>query len=184
MKADGETIAGTCFVSCIFEKCTFIEAVFERCRFQECTFRLCDLSLARLPNSQLEKTTFQQCRMPGINWCAADWASHALLKRKNVDFLECLLDHNIFIHLDLSETSFRDSRVRQCDFEGAVLVGADFHQSDLNMTRFVQCDLSKANFTGADNYQINAAENTLHKTRFSLPEAVALLHSLDIILED
>jgi hypothetical protein len=52
------------------------------------------------------------------------------------------------------------------------------------MSRFVGCDLSEANFVSAQNYQINAAENTLHQARFALPEAVALLYSLDIILEE
>lgn len=48
----------------------------------------------------------------------------------------------------------------------------------------VGCDLMKANFVRAENYQINAVDNTFHKTRFSLLEAIALLHCLDIILED
>ncbi len=41
-----------------------------------------------------------------------------------------------------------------------------------------------ADFRGARNYAIAADLNTLKQAKFSLPEAVALLHGLDIILED
>jgi uncharacterized protein YjbI with pentapeptide repeats len=73
---------------------------------------------------------------------------------------------------------------RHLDFEGADLTRADFAEADLEMTRFSHCDLTEANFVRASNYQINAAENTLHQARFSLPEAVNLLYSLDIVVED
>jgi uncharacterized protein YjbI with pentapeptide repeats len=101
-----------------------------------------------------------------------------------VDFEDCLLDHALFIELDLKDTGFKVCRARGVDFEGANLTRANFHGADLDGARFVGCDLSEADFTRATGYAINAAHNTLHKTKFSLPEAVALLHSLDIILED
>lgn len=48
----------------------------------------------------------------------------------------------------------------------------------------MNCDLSETDFSGAVNYTIDAGQNKLHKTRFTLPEAITLLHALDIILED
>ena len=120
----------------------------------------------------------------GINWCLADWGGRSLLKFHRLDFEACLLDHGVLIGLDLQETRFTRCKARHMDFEGANLSKADFSGADLTGTRFMGCDLSEANFVGAENYQIDAAHNTLHKTRFSLPEAVALLHSLDIILEE
>jgi hypothetical protein len=44
--------------------------------------------------------------------------------------------------------------------------------------------LTQADFTGATNYAIAASLNTLKKTKFSLPEAMSLLYSLDIILTE
>jgi hypothetical protein len=38
--------------------------------------------------------------------------------------------------------------------------------------------------TGASNYAIAANLNTLKGTKFSLPEAMNLLHSLDIVVTD
>lgn len=64
------------------------------------------------------------------------------------------------------------------------LVDRVFLLSALANCKALYLDFEGANLTRAENYQINAAENTLQKTPFSLPEVVALLHSLDIILED
>jgi len=44
--------------------------------------------------------------------------------------------------------------------------------------------LTEADFTGAKNYAIAASSNTLKKTKFSLPEAMGLLYSLDIVLTE
>jgi len=124
------------------------------------------------------------CRLVGVNWCDADWEKGSLLTTRRTDFEDCLLDHTLFIGLDLKETGFRGCRARGADFEGADLTRANFNGADLEGARFVGCDLTEADFTSAQGYAINASHNTLHKTKFSLPEALSLLHSLDIILED
>lgn len=122
--------------------------------------------------------------MLGINWCEADWECHSLLLKKRVNFEECLLDHLLFIGLDLKETNFLNCKARQVDFESVNLAKSVFSETDLQGTRFVNCDLSEANLSTAFNYAIDASQNKFFKTRFSLPEAISLLHSLDIILEE
>ena len=47
----------------------------------------------------------------------------------------------------------------------------------------VDTDLSRANLSKARNYQIDASQNVLKGARFSLPEAMSLLYSMDIILD-
>jgi len=125
---------------------------------------------------------FIECRLAGVNWCEADWDWQRLLSPQRVNFERCLLDHSVFISMDLAGVQFTDCKAQHVDFESANLAGANFSGADLSSTRFVHCDLTQANFVGSENYQINAAENTLHQTRFALPEAIALLHSLDIVL--
>jgi hypothetical protein len=44
--------------------------------------------------------------------------------------------------------------------------------------------LTKADFRKAFNYGIDFKFNNLKKAKFSLPEAIALLTSLDIILDN
>jgi hypothetical protein len=43
---------------------------------------------------------------------------------------------------------------------------------------------TEADFTGATNYAISASHNTLRETKFSLPEVMALLSYLDIVLTE
>lgn len=179
-----EIIDGVTFTECTFKNCNMCDVTFRNCGFESCCFINCDLSLIKLPQTQFKETIFEHCRMLGINWSQADWETQSLLSKKRVDFEACLLDHSLFIGLDLSETKFINCKARQLDFEGANLSQADFSGTDLEGTRFITCDLSKANFSGAANYAINASQNKLNKTRFSLPEAISLLHSLDIILEE
>lgn len=179
-----ETIEGISFQDCTFEGCRLGEATLKHCSFDNCTLKGCDLSLVRLPYTHFKNTRFHKCRLVGVNWCDVDWGRGSLLKTGRVHFESCLLDHALFIGLDLAGTCFKDCQMHGADFEGANLTRADFRKADLTGARFTGCDLSEANFVGARGYQINAAHNTLHQTRFSLPEAVALLHSLDIILED
>jgi fluoroquinolone resistance protein len=56
--------------------------------------------------------------------------------------------------------------------------------TDFSNSRFQHTNLTEADFTGATNYAIAASLNTLKKTKFSLPEAMSLLYSLDIILTE
>jgi uncharacterized protein YjbI with pentapeptide repeats len=70
------------------------------------------------------------------------------------------------------------------DFEDANLTQADCTYTDFADSRFSRTNLTEANFEHATHYAISALHNTLKKTRFSLPEAISLLNSLDIILSE
>ncbi|HEY9122082.1 MAG TPA: pentapeptide repeat-containing protein [Brevefilum sp.] len=170
--------------NCIFTACHFTETIFTACLIENCRFINCDLSLMKMPQTHFKETKFKDCRMMGINWCLADWEARSLIIKKRVGFENCLLNHSIFSGLDLTETQFVQCKALHLDFEGANLTKTVFRRSDLEGTLFLKCDLSEADFVGAVNYSIDASQNKLHKTRFSLPEAIALLHSLDILLED
>ncbi len=170
------------FYDCTFKNCQFGETVFQSCVFNNCLFEECDLSLAKLPYSTFQETRFTRSKLVGINWTEANWTHQGLLKKKFVDFDRCALDYGVFIGLTLVDSQMRQCSAREVAFEDADLTGADCAETDFAASRFVGVNLTKADFTGASNYAINAQLNTLHKTKFSLPEAVALLRSLDIIL--
>ena len=179
-----QNFEGVTFRHCTFSDCNLSETIFTACFIKNCRFINCDLSLIRTPKTCFQKTFFKDSRMMGINWCIANWEAYSLISKKRVDFENCLLDHSLFINLDLSETQFLNCKAHHVDFEGANLTKANFRGTDLEGTRFMNCDLSETDFAGAINYTIDAGQNKLHKTRFSLPEAIALLHALDIVLED
>jgi uncharacterized protein YjbI with pentapeptide repeats len=73
---------------------------------------------------------------------------------------------------------------REASFEEADLTGADCQETDFSGSRFNLTNLTEADFRGAFNYTISPPDNTLKKTKFSLPEAMSLLHALDIVLTD
>jgi fluoroquinolone resistance protein len=80
--------------------------------------------------------------------------------------------------------TLRKCIAREVSFEEADLTKADCRGTDFSGSRFNHTNLTEADFTGALNYAISPSDNTLKKTRFSLPEAMSLLHALDIVLID
>ena len=85
--------------------------------------------------------------------------------------------------LHLSEITFECCEVIEVDFREANLSSANFENSDLQASLFAHTNLSNANFMDAINYQIDIRLNTLKKAKFSFPEVVTLLDSLDIEID-
>jgi uncharacterized protein YjbI with pentapeptide repeats len=119
-----------------------------------------------------------------VNWAAASWDERSLIERRFVDFQSCSLDYSLFIGLKLKGIKIQGCSAKHLDFEGADLTAADCSGSNFEASRFVHTNLTKADFSGAVNYLIDARINTLEKTKFSLPEAISLLKSLDIEIVD
>ena len=182
LDCQGEEILSKEFVDCIFARCSFVETTFRNCRFSACTFIECDLSLARVPDSSFTQTRFEHSNMMGINWTEASWPKSALLH--TVDFCDCHLSHSTFIGLDLKKATMTGCVARNVDLSEANLSQARCSGTDFTESRFARTNLTEADLTGATNYRINATLNTLKKTRFSLPEAMSLLYSLDIVLSE
>jgi uncharacterized protein YjbI with pentapeptide repeats len=95
-----------------------------------------------------------------------------------------VLDHSTFLGLKLPGIKITDCVVRGADFREADLTGAIFSGSDLQDSLFGATDLTMADLSRARNYLIHPVKNTLTGAKFSFPEALSLLHSLDIQLVD
>lgn len=170
------------FDSCVFTKCTFRETAFRSCRFRGCKFRGCDLSLVHFTHSAFVDTRFEDCALIGINWTEAAWRKNLLAEP--VHFVNCALNHSVFMGLNLRGITMTRCVARDVDFSECDLTRADCTLTDFEQARFVQTNLTEADFTGATHYAIAANLNTLKKTKFSLPEAMSLLYSLDIVLTE
>jgi len=168
------------FHDCIFTDCAFVESILEDCVFINCTFRRCDLSLIQVPGGRFAGTRFEECKMIGINWTQADWSGTRL--SSPISFSKSILNHSTFIGLNLSKMQMKGCTAVNVDFREANLTLADFANSDLSDSLFTSTNLTKADFRGTRNYRINPAENTITRARFSLPEAMSLLYSMDIDL--
>jgi uncharacterized protein YjbI with pentapeptide repeats len=177
-----EEITSKEFYGCVFTQCSFVEAVLSGCRFSDCTFKDCDLSLVRVAGCSFTNTRFERSRVMGVNWTEASWSGGGFLN--SVDFFDCLISHSTFIGLSLRGVNIIGCIAKDVDFSEANLSQAKCTSTDFSESRFSHTDLTEADFTGATNYAIDATHNVLKKTRFSLPEAMSLLYSLDIILTE
>ena len=175
-----DRIAGKEFYDCKFTDCLFRESEILSCRFNDCTITRCDLSLARLNGTSFRQTEFVQSRLLGVDWTLVDWPK--FLKKSPLAFRESVLDYGIFAGLTLHELKLQECRVKEADFSEADLTRVVFDETDLTDSRFWQTDLTAANFETASNYRIDVGLNKIKGARFSLPEAVSLLRSLDIKL--
>ena len=177
-----EIIEAREFYDCAFVECILVETVVRQCRWVDCTFKHCDLSLMRVPDSSFTNTQFADCRLVGVDWTEAAWPKEKLLDP--ISFSKCIINHSTFIGLNLPEIKVIECIAHEVDFREVDLAQADFSHTDLTGSLFIHSNLTQADFTHAQNYTINAGLNTLKGTKFSLPEAMSLLHSLDIVLVD
>jgi uncharacterized protein YjbI with pentapeptide repeats len=179
----GALVAGKTFQGCAFIRCSFAEAAFHSCVFHDCTFTTCDLSLVKLPGCSFKTVKFEECQLIGVDWTQTGWAVKKVIF-KPADFYGCMLNYATFMGLDMKSVILRKCIAREASFEEADLTGADCRETDFSGSRFNHTNLTEADLRGALNYTISPPDNTLKKTKFSLPEAMSLLHALDIVLTD
>ena len=179
---DGQIIQGKEFIECVFAKCSFREAEFIDCKFSQCTFIDCDLSVMKVKGSVFTETKFKNSKVIGVNWVEAAWKKAGFLNM--VGFENCTVNYSIFFGLTLKDFVLKNCTALEVDFAESDLTKANCQGTDFAKSRFMNTNLIEADFVDATNYSIDARINTLKKTKFSLPEAEALLHSLDIILVD
>ncbi len=179
---ENEEISFKEFSECVFTGCSFRGTSFRGCRFRDCTFKECDLSLIHVEDSSFSSTRFEDSRVTGVNWAEANWAERGLLN--SIDFFDCVISYSTFIGLDMKGITITRCIAKDVDFAEADLTEANCTYTDFSDSRFLHTDLTEADFTHATNYSIDASLNVLKKTKFSLPEAMSLLHSLDIVLTE
>ncbi|MCP5098182.1 MAG: pentapeptide repeat-containing protein [Chloroflexi bacterium] len=172
-----ETITGITFHECIFKECTFTEAVFNYSSFLDCEFYDCDLSMAVVDNGRFNNVSFHESKLIGINWAKV---AHI----KFINFHSCNISFSTFLELNLERCQIRSCEAKDVFFSETNLTKANCTLTYFIARQFRHTNLTRADFTNAKNYTISPTLNTLKKTKFSMPEAMALLHGLDIILDD
>jgi fluoroquinolone resistance protein len=76
------------------------------------------------------------------------------------------------------------SQAKSCDFSKAKLKSANFSKTDLSETNFNNADCEKASFSDAKEYYIDPSITKLKDAVFSFPEALSLLHSFEIKIDN
>lgn len=183
LKLQGSEVTLKEFFGCQFVECDFTEVTFRRCRFVQCVFSGCNLTLVHVPGCGFRETTFRKSKAVGINWTEATWGPKLGILN-SIAFEDSEINHSTFISLELPGLRVVNCIAHDVDFAEADLSRADFSGTDLADSRFWHTNLTEANLNGATAYSVNATVNTLHKTKFALPEAITLLLSLDIELSE
>ena len=182
LEITGIQIRLSTFQDCTFENCTFSETKFQNCRFVNCVFKNCNLSLVEVPGSSFEGIKFENTKLIGVNWSQAQWPAKSIWNP--LSFKKCALSHATFLGVDLGAVKFRRCEAVNVDFREAKLPQADFAFTDLKDSLFQSTDLTGADLRYARNYQLDPSKNKIQNARFSLPEAMALLYSMDIEIID
>ncbi len=174
----GRVLDDSEFQDCRFLRSTLAETVLRACRFVDCTFEDCDLGLLQVPDTVFTGVRILSSKAIGIDWTRAAWPRVPVKKPLHLE--GSAVNFSTFLGLSLPGLVIRDGVARETDFREADLSRADFGGTDLTGALFNATNLSAADFSGARNYVIVPGENRLTGAKFSLPEAMALLHSMDI----
>lgn len=175
LEASKEIVSDIEFEDCKFSECSFIDCEFIRCSFINCHFNDCVFSAIKPTNCRLTELFFTKCKVIGFDWTRS-------LRVQDLSFTSCQLNYSNFRMLKLPRLKVIDCEVKEADFFGSDLSEADFSGTDLERTIFSKTNLTKVNFSRCKNYFIDVRSNTVKKAKFSLPEAISLLDSFNIII--
>jgi uncharacterized protein YjbI with pentapeptide repeats len=182
LKHQGSRLVGIEFDGCTFDHCNFARAVLSDCRFTSCRFVACDLSAMQVIASRFRDLKVEKSKLLGIDWTKADGMDDRRAPTA-LSFSECILDLSSFFGLNLrgaviERCSSREVNFTEADMRDAVCAGTDFDGATFHRT-----DLEGADLRGALNYAIDPRLNKVKGGRFSLPEAIALLRGLDVVID-
>lgn len=170
-------LTGKTFISCSFRGCDFSGSDFSSSSFDDCVFTECNFTGTDITGARLQKAVFRESKMMGIDFSAADPFA------MDIAFTGCVIDSCGFCDMKLKKTPFTGCEIIATDFFGTDLTGADFSRAAFRDAGFDKTVLCGADFTDAKGYAINPAANSLRKAKFSLPDAVALLEMMGIIIK-
>jgi fluoroquinolone resistance protein len=171
-----EHVKAVTFDTCTFADCRFVDCKFEKCVFIDCAFDKSVFSAIVPIGSRFLRPEFFQCKVIGIDWSKAG-------KCENMIFTECQIDYSNFSSLQLPRINIVKCSAREVRFIETNLSDGIFKDTDFQGSTFFKADLSRSDFRQAKNYSIDIKNNILKDARFSLPEALALLYGLDIVIE-
>ena len=180
-KLEEKSLENITFDNCIFEDANFYKSIFSDCKFFNCKFIRSDLSLVKLPNSVIDNTLFQECKIQGINFTTLNWEKN--ISSNPLSFTNSQISYCSFNALNLKKLKIKNCIANDLDFSDCILTSSDFSGSDLKGSRFNNCKLDNSDFTKTKNYYINPVLNKLDGSKFTYPEVINLLDSFNIKIQ-
>lgn len=188
---EGKTITDKVFQEITAEQCEFEECIFENCRFEECSIIRCTFLNCRFYNctilslsakySEVKNATFKKCNLIGVHWnelLPSGRYSHAINKLES-----CYIKYNSFVEMTFIKFDFSGNSIQESVFEQCILTESNFQGCRLEKTQFYKCDIRKADFRNAAGYMIDITSNKLNDAKFSYPDVIRLLDSLQIKID-
>ena len=166
------------FDNCTFTGCNFSDSAFINCKFYECKFVNCNLSMVSVLRCSFFDVAFEDSKLIGINWTKASWPRIKLSSPFRFD--KCILNNDSFYGLGLKEIAIVECKAKDVDFRECDCTEANFTHTDFENSLFGKTNLTKADFSEAANYNIDIFNNVIKNAKFSMPEVINLLNSLEI----
>ena len=170
------------FTDCVFENCTFEDCKITGCSFVNCRFYKCSIISLTSKNSELKSAVFQNCNLIGIH-CWNKLLPAGSYARSIDKVKDCCMKYNSFVEMPFRKFDFSGNIIQESIFEECDLQESNFRGCRLESTQFFKCDIPRADFRDARGYVIDIPSNKLRQAKFSFPEAVSLLNSLEIKVE-
>lgn len=156
--------------------------MFDGCTFRDCTFTDCACRLLHVPKSRFVGVRFDKCDLTYVNWAEGVWPKSA--NSAALTFTESHISYSTFSGLVLKKLVMTGCTAHNVDFAEADLTQARCSETDFTDARFHNTILTEADFSRAVGYAISPLNNKLRGAKFTLPDALALLASFEIVLAD
>jgi hypothetical protein len=170
------------FIDCSFENCSFEDCTINHCHFVNCSFYNCNIISLTSQYSEIKNTVFKKCNLIGIHgWNGLLPVGKYTYAIERIE--DCCLKYNSFIEMNFRKFDFSGNVIQESIFEECDLQESNFRNCRLEATQFFRCDVRKADFREAKGYVIDIPSNKLRQAKFSFPEVVSLLDSLEIKIE-
>lgn len=181
IKLNGQVLNDMEFTECEFRECSFENCQINRCSFHSCIFSHCGIISLRSKDSQIRFAEFSKCNLIGVHW------NELIIKRAVFEPIKkmtnCFLKYNTFMDINFTRFDFSGSSIQESVFDECVLKESVFKGCRLEGTQYLNCDLQKADFRETSGYQIDITANKLKGAKFSFPDVINLLNSLEITID-
>lgn len=169
------------FIDCDFINCSFEELKMTSCFFTNCRFDHCNIIRLSTHYCEVKNATFDGCNLIGIHWNEMLPAGKYAYPIRSIR--QCYLKYHTFLDMNFVKFDFTSNVIQESLFEKCNLAESNFKECRLEGTQFSRCDLRKGDFRDALGYSIDVKTNQLKGSKFSFPEVINLLNSLDLVID-
>ncbi|MCP3103395.1 pentapeptide repeat-containing protein [Myxococcus sp. K15C18031901] len=173
---DGADLGGKEFYRCTFRNVQLQSSRWKESQLEDCVFEGCNLTRSNVLALRLRGARFEGSKLMGIDWTG-------VASNPEMHFEECGLQYDSFVGFSLRKTPFLRCVCKEANFFDMDLTESDFSETDLTGSNFRGCTLTRVTFSGTQGLVLDPARNRLKDTRVPPETAMALAHSLGMLVD-